>query len=231
MRTFRFATILKGESMPVRVVIADDHPIVRKGLRDLLEEEPGIRVVGEAEDGTKALAEIQRLKPDIAIIDMMMPGHNGLEVIRQAKIFFPGMNIIVLSMNSNDAYVLEALKRGASGYILKETGPSELIKSVKVVLSGEIFLSAQLPEYLLYEYNQISDNHLSDPYESLTNREREIFQLAAEGLTSSEIAERLCISHRTVELHRSNFMEKLSLRHQTDLVRYAIKRGILILEE
>lgn len=217
--------------MSVRVVIADDHPIVRKGLRGLLEEEPDITVVGEAEDGTQALAEIERLKPDIAIVDMMMPGHNGLEVIRQAKNFLPQIHIIVLSMNSNDAYVLEALKRGASGYVLKETGPSELVQSVNVVLSGGIFLSAQLPEYLLYEYDQYPDNHLEDPYESLTNREREILQLAAEGLTSAEIAERLCISRRTVELHRANFMEKLSLRHQTDLVRFAIKWGILILDQ
>jgi len=217
--------------MPVRVLIADDHPIVRKGLRSLLEEEPGITVVGEAEDGTKALAEIERLKPDIAIIDMMMPGHNGLEVIRQAKNYYPSMHIIVLSMNSNDAYVLEALKRGASGYVLKETGPSELVQSVKTVLSGQHFLSAQLPEHLLVAYNQTPDDHISDPYETLTNREREILQLAAEGLTSAEIAQRLSISRRTVELHRANFMDKLNLRHQTDLVRYAIKRGILLLEE
>jgi len=217
--------------MPVRVVIADDHPIVRKGLRGLLDDEPDITVVGEAEDGTQALAEIERLKPDIAIIDMMMPGHNGLEVIRQAKYYFPDLHIIVLSMNSNDAYVLEAIKRGASGYVLKETGPSELVKCVKVVISGGLFLSAQLPEDLLFDYHENSDNHLLDPYELLTNRERETLQLAAEGLTSAEIAERLCISRRTVELHRANFMEKLNLRHQTDLVRYAIKRGILILDE
>ena len=217
--------------MPVRVLIADDHPIVRKGLRGLLDDEPDISVVGEAQDGTEALAEIEHLKPDIAIVDMMMPGHNGLEVIRQAKNFFPSMHIIVLSMNSNDAYVLEALKRGASGYVLKETGPSELVESVKAVLSGQIFLSAQLPEYLKYEYKQVSEDPFLDPYELLTNREREVFQLAAEGLTSVEIADRLCISRRTVELHRSNFMEKLNLRHQTDLVRFAIKRGVLILEE
>jgi len=217
--------------MPVRVLIADDHPIVRKGLRGLLEEEPDITVVGEAEDGTKALAEIERLKPDIAIVDMMMPGHNGLEVIRQAKKFFPAMHIIVLSMNSNDAYVLEAFKRGASGYVLKETGPSELVQSVKVVLSGQLFLSAQLPERLLYDYDQPSDDFFSDPYDTLTNREHEILQLAAKGLTSAQIADRLCISRRTVELHRSHFMEKLGLRHQTDLVRFAIKQGILILED
>jgi DNA-binding NarL/FixJ family response regulator len=217
--------------MPVRILIADDHPVVRKGLRSLLEEEPEITVVGEAEDGTQALAEIERLKPDIAIVDLMMPGHNGLEVIRQAKNFFPSMYIIVLSMNSNDAYVLEALKRGASGYVLKETGPSELLQSVKTVLSGELFLSAQLPKHLMFTYQESSDQQLLDPYETLTNREREILQLAAEGFTSAEIAERLSISRRTVEIHRANFMEKLNLRHQTDLVRYAIKRGILLLDE
>jgi len=218
---------LKEENMPVRILIADDHPIVRKGLRSLLDEEPEIKVVGEAEDGTQALAEIERLRPDIAIVDMMMPGHNGLEVIRQAKKFYPTMQIIVLSMNSNDAYVIEALKRGASGYVLKETGPTELVESVRTVLTGRRFLSAQLPQHLLT--TDLSDIE-SDSYESLTNREREVLQLAAEGLTSAEIAERLCISRRTVELHRANFMEKLGLRNQTDVVRYAIKRGILLLE-
>jgi DNA-binding NarL/FixJ family response regulator len=216
--------------MPVRILIADDHPIVRKGLRDLLDEEPDMTVVGEASDGTQALTKIEQLKPDIAIVDMMMPGHNGLEVIRQAKYYFPSIHIIVLSMNSNDAYITEALKRGASGYVLKETGPSELVNSVKVVLSGKIFLSAQLPEYLIFEYLN-SDDFSADPYEKLTNREREVLQLSAEGFTSVEIAERLNISNRTVELHRANFMEKLNLRHQTDLVRFAIKRGILIIEE
>jgi DNA-binding NarL/FixJ family response regulator len=216
--------------MPVRILIADDHPVVRKGLRSLLEEESEIKVVGEAEDGTQALAEIEHLRPDIAIVDMMMPGHNGLEVIRQAKKFHPTIQIIVLSMNSNDVYVIEALKRGASGYVLKETGPAELVDSVKTVLSGQIFLSAQLSERL-QNVDLLDYRNDTDPYDSLTNREREILQLAAEGLTSAEIAQRLCISRRTVELHRSRFMEKLSLRHQTDLVRYAIKRGILLLEE
>ena len=216
--------------MSVRILIVDDHPIVRKGLRSLLEEEGDIKVVGEAEDGTEALVQIEQLRPDIAIVDMMMPGHNGLEVIRQAKKFFPAMHLIVLSMNSNDAYVIEALKRGASAYVLKETGPTELVDSVKTVLAGKRFLSAQLPRHLLnadlFDFSQPED-----PYYSLTNREREILQLAAEGLTSAEIAERICISRRTVEIHRAKFMEKLGLRHQTDLVRYAIKRGILLLEE
>jgi DNA-binding NarL/FixJ family response regulator len=215
--------------MHVRILIADDHPIVRKGLRSLLEEEPEINVVGEAEDGTQALAEIERLRPDIAIVDMMMPGHNGLEVIRQAKKFYPTMQIIVLSMNSNDAYVIEALKRGASGYVLKETGPTELVESVRTVLAGRRFLSAQLPQRLLTT-NLTNFEIEADPYESLTNREQEVLQLAAEGFTSAEIAQRLCISRRTVELHRANFMEKLGLRNQTDVVRYAIKRGILLLE-
>jgi DNA-binding NarL/FixJ family response regulator len=134
-------------------------------------------------------------------------------------------------MTSNDAYVVEALKRGASGYVLKETGPSELVQSVKTVLGGKRYLSAHLPKHLLFSDTQKTDSHTSDPYETLTNREREILQLAAEGLTSAEIAERLSISRRTVELHRANFMEKLSLRHQTDLVRFAIKRGILLLED
>jgi len=174
--------------MDVSVLIVDDHPIVRKGLRSLLEDEPGITIVGEAEDGTQALIEIERLRPDIAIVDMMMPGHNGLEVIRQAKKSHPNMHIIVLSMNSNETYIINALKRGASGYLIKETGPSECVHSIQAILSGRRFLSAQLPQELLHEYSLAQDDGSFDPYQSLTNRESEILQLAAEGLTSTEIS-------------------------------------------
>jgi len=214
--------------MLVKVLIADDHPIVRKGMRSILENEPGIRVVGEAEDGTQAIEAVEKLKPDVLVVDMMMPGHNGLEVIRQAKKYFPAMHILVLSMHSNEAYVAEAFNRGASGYILKDTGPADLVQGVKEVVTGRRYLSEQLSESLIGTY---SKNIRMDSYETLTNREREILQLAAEGNTSTEIAQRLSISRRTVETHRANFMDKLGMRNQTDLVMFAIKRGILIMEE
>lgn len=217
--------------MHVRVLIADDHPIVRKGMRSVLENEPGFKVVGEAEDGTQALEAVENLRPDVLIVDMMMPGHNGLEVIRQAKQYFPALHVLVLSMHKNDAYVAEALNRGASGYILKDTGPTELVEGVKSVISGERYLSKELSEQMVHSYNHGADDFRMDSYETLTNREREILQLAAEGLTSSEIAQRLSISRRTVETHRANLMDKLNLRNQTDLVLYAIKRGILLVEE
>jgi two-component system response regulator NreC len=217
--------------MLVRVLIADDHPIVRKGMRSVLENEPWIKVVGEAEDGTRALEAVENLRPDVLIVDMMMPGHNGLEVIRQAKQFFPALHVLVLSMHKNEAYVAEALNRGASGYILKDTGPTELVEGVKIVISGERYLSKELTEQMGDSHNYGSDDFRMDSYETLTNREREILQLAAEGHTSLEIAQRLSISRRTVETHRANLMDKLNLRNQTDLVLYAIKRGILLVEE
>jgi two-component system response regulator NreC len=214
--------------MLVRVLIADDHPIVRKGMRSLLEDEPGIKVIGEAKDGTEALAALDSLRPDVLIVDMMMPGHNGLEVIRLAKQRLPEMHILVLSMHSNEAYVAEALRRGASGYILKDTGPTEIVQAVKELISGRRYFSKQLSVDLV---DTKIKNTYQDSFEKLTSRELEILQLAAEGYTSPEIAQRLSISHRTVEKHRSNLMEKLGLRNQTDLVLYAIKRGILLMDQ
>jgi len=214
--------------MLVRVLIADDHPIVRKGMRSVLENEPGIKVIGEAKDGTEALKAIENLRPDVLIVDMMMPGHNGLEVIRLAKQYLPELYILVLSMHSNEAYVAEALKRGASGYILKDTGPTEIVQGVKEVISGRRYFSKQLSVDMVETYIKTT---YADSLETLTSRELEVLQLAAEGYTSSEIADRLSISHRTVEKHRSNLMEKLGLRNQTDLVLYAIKRGILVMDE
>jgi DNA-binding NarL/FixJ family response regulator len=214
--------------MLVRVLIADDHPIVRKGMRSVLEDEPGIKVIGEAKDGTEALTALENLRPDVLILDMMMPGHNGLEVIRLAKQRIPETYILVLSMHSNESYVAEALRRGASGYILKDTGPSEIVQGVKEVVSGRRYFSKQLSVDLVETYIK---NNYRDSYGKLTSRELEILQLAAEGYTSSEIAQRLTISTRTVEKHRSNLMEKLGLRNQTDLVLYAIKRGILVMDK
>ena len=157
----------------------------------------------------------------------MMPGLNGLEILRQVKKRFPATFCIVLSMQSADAYVVEALKSGASAYILKDSGPGELVNAVRQVIDGQRFLSPKLSERLINAYIQTSDKTVEDPYESLTDREREVLQMASEGLTTLEIARRLSISPRTAELHRGRMMSKLGLRNQTDLVRYALKRGIL----
>ena len=216
--------------MSVTLILADDHPIVRQGLRHLLEGEPGFLILAEAGDGLEALRLVELLKPKILIVDMMMPGLNGLEVLRRVKKISPSTRTIVLSMQSADAYVVEALKNGAAGYVLKETGPSELVKAVHEVTLGNQFLSAKLSERFQNSGREIQDTP-PDAYETLTAREREIFQMTVEGLTSQEIGEKLMISPRTVEIHRSNLTAKLGIKNQADLIRLAIKRGILSMDE
>ena len=216
--------------MSVTILVVDDHPIVRQGLRRLLEVESEFRVVGEAEDGIEALQLIERLKPDILVLDMMMPSLNGLEVLRRIKNISPTTRTIILSMQSADAYVFESLKNGAAGYVLKETGPSELVNAVREVIQGNWYLSAKLSERLQASGQTIVDTP-SDAYETLTAREREILQMTVEGGTSQEIGEKLMISPRTIEVHRSNLMNKLGLHNQTELIRFAIKRGILSLDD
>jgi two-component system response regulator NreC len=216
--------------VPVTLVLVDDHPIIRQGLRHLLEAEPDFRIIGEAGDGVEALQLIERLKPNILVVDMMMPGLNGLEVLRQIKKISPTTRAIVLSMQSADAYVFEALKNGAAGYVLKETGPGELVNAVHEVIQGNQYLSAKLSKRLLASGQSIMDTPL-DAYERLSTREREILQMTTEGRTSQEIGSKLVISPRTVEIHRSNLMKKLGVHNQTELIRFAIKRGILPMDD
>ena len=216
--------------MFITLLLADDHPIVRQGLRHLLEGEPDFRIVGEAGDGIEALQLVERLKPNILIVDMMMPGLNGLEVLRQIKRISPATRTIVLSMQSADAYVIEAQKNGAAGYILKETGPSELVNAVHEVIQGNQFLSAKISERFQNGGAKHNDTPV-DAYDTLTAREREVFQMVAEGRTSEEIGNKLMISRRTVEEHRSNLAMKLGIKNQADLIRFALKRGILPMDE
>ena len=217
--------------MTVTVLLADDHPIVRQGLRHLFEEESGIVIVGEASDGLQAVQLAEKYKPNVLILDIMMPDLNGLEVLRQVKERSPSTNSIVLSMQSADVYVVEALRAGALGYVLKETGPSELLSAVQRVIGGQRYLSPRISERLIDVLLENTEKLPADPYQSLTNREREVLQMAAEGLSTSEIAKRLSISPRTAELHRGRLMNKLGLHNQTDLIRYALKRGILALQD
>jgi two-component system, NarL family, response regulator NreC len=216
--------------MTVTVLLADDHPIVRQGLRHLLEAEPDLKIVGEASDGLQAVQLTEKFRPNVLIVDMMMPELNGLEVLRQVKERSPATCCIVLSMQSADVYVVEALKAGALGYVLKETGPSELVNAVQQVIGGKRYLSPRLSDRLIDVLLQTAEDLTHDPYETLTNREREILQMAAEGMTTAAIAKRLSISPRTAELHRSRMMDKLGLNNQTELIRYALKRGILPLD-
>ncbi|MFN0084497.1 MAG: response regulator [Blastocatellia bacterium] len=213
------------------ILLADDHHIVRQGLRALLESEPHFRLVGEAGDGIEAVRLAERLKPDILITDVMMPGLTGLEVTRQVAKSVPQTRIIILSMYANDAYVLEALRNGAIGYVLKDSQASDLVQAVREVAAGRRYLSPPLSERALELYVKKMENVPDDPYEMLTTREREVMKMVAEGRTSGEIADRLFISPRTAEGHRANLMRKLGLQNQTDLIRFAFKRGILPLDQ
>lgn len=211
----------------ITIVLADDHRVVHEGLRALVEAEPDIAVIGEANDGLEAMRLVENLKPDVLLVDLAMPGLNGLEVTRQVRKRFPNVRVIVLSMHANEAYVLEALRNGASGYIIKESSVREVTKGIREVAAGRRFLSMSLSQEAIDVYLERAKLGPLDPYETLTTREREIFQMTAECKTGTEIGRRLFISPRTVEVHRQNAMRKLGLRNQGDLIRYALKRGII----
>lgn len=212
-------------------MLADDHQVVRQGLRALLEVEPDFHLVGESGDGLLTLELIERLKPNVLVLDLMMPGLSGLEVIRRAKRIVPQTHVVVLSMHAVEAYVLEALRQGAAGYVLKDSSAADLVQAVREVARGRRYLSPPLSERAIERYAQRAEGVTEDSYEMLTTREREVLHLAAEGHTSAEIAARLGISPRTGETHRANLMHKLGIHTQTDLVRYALRRGIIPMED
>ncbi len=212
------------------IVLADDHHIVRQGLRALLEGQPDFQLVGEAGDGLEAVQLTERLKPDVLIIDLMMPSLNGLEATRQLGQRSPHTRVVILSMHANEAYVLEALRNGAVGYVLKDSSAADLVQAVREVVAGRRYLSSPLSERAIAAYIQKASDVALDPYDMLTNREREVLHLAAEGYTNAEIADQLSISPRTAETHRANLMHKLGLHTHTDLIRYALRRGILPME-
>lgn len=209
------------------ILLADDHPIVRQGLRRLLEVEEDFQVVGEAGDGLETIRVVEKLKPDVLVLDVIMPGLNGLEVVRQVARCSPLTRIVILSMHTNEAYVLEALRNGASGYVLKDSTYDDLVDAIHEALAGRRYLSPPLTERAIEAYVQKSKSSQLDPYETLTNREREVLHLAAEGLNNTEIGARLFVSPRTAETHRTNMMRKLGLRNHTELACYALRRGII----
>ncbi len=211
----------------ITIVLADDHHVVRQGLRALLETEADLRVVGEAGDGIATAQLVENLKPNILVLDLMMTGMNGLEVTRQVSKRSPKTTVVILSMHSNEGYVLEALRAGAKAYILKESSADELVRAIREVTAGRRYLGPPLSERVIDTYLRKAESSMLDPYDTLTTREREVLHLAAQGNTNAEIAAKLFISRRTAEIHRTNMMRKLELRTQTQLVRYAIQRGIL----
>jgi len=211
----------------ITVVVADDHDIVRHGLRLLLVAETNCQIIAEASDGLEAVRLVERLKPNVLIVDLTMPGLTGLEVTRQISKRTPETRVVVLSMHANEAYVIEALRNGAAAYVLKGSTTTDLVQAVHRAAAGQHYLSPPLSERAISAYVQGGETNVEDPYDSLTTREREVLHLAAQGHNSRKIGTRLFVSPRTVEIHRRNMMSKLGLETQTDLVRYAIRRGIL----
>jgi len=209
------------------IVLADDHPVVRRGLRALLEAVPDFRVTGETGDGLEVVRLVEELRPQVLVLDLMMPGVGGLEVARQVNLRFPTTKVVILFMHANEAYVLEALRNGASAYVLKDAGGGELLQAVRSVVAGSRYLSAPLSERAIADYVEKAKSAPLDPVGELTTREREVLGLAAEGQSTGDIAARLGISPRTAETHRANLMRKLGLHNQTALVRFAIRQGIL----
>ena len=211
---------------PIQVLIADDHTIVRSGVRMLLDAEPEFRVVGEAVDGQEALAMVEKLHPDVVLMDISMPGMGGLEATRQIKARWPDIKVLVLTMHRSDEYFFEMLKAGASGYVLKVAHPGELVQAVRVVGRGEMYLYPTMAEHLVREYLE-KENNSSEEGITISPREKEILFLIAKGYSGKEIAEKLVISPSTVHTHRTNLMAKLGLNNRRELVQYAREHGLL----
>ena len=215
------------KSKEITIVLADDHKVLRQGLRAILEGEGALRIIGEAGNGLEALRLVERLRPNVLVLDLMIPELSGLEVTRQLKKRVPKSRVVILSMHSDKSYVLEALRNGAAGYVLKDSSADELIKAVREAAENRRYLGPPLSDSAVNAYLRQADGATADPYDTLSSREREVLQLVAEGHTNTAIGRRLFISPRTVEIHRANMMNKLDLHNQTDLIRYALKRGII----
>jgi len=210
----------------IRIVLADDHHVVRQGLKLVLATEPDFELVAEAGDGLEAVRCVEQFRPEVLVLDLMLPRLHGLEVCRQVSKSWPKTRIVVLSSHADGPYVQEALRSGALGYVLKDSTSADLVAAIRSVTEEKRYLSQVLMEKVLQGYAEPSSRQ-ADEYESLTPRERLVLQLAAEGCTSNEIAEKLFISPRTAETHRANLMRKLALASQTHLVRFAIRKGII----
>ena len=211
----------------IRILLADDHAVIRSGLRLVLEREPGFRVVAEAADGKDAIRLAAELSPDVAVLDVAMPNLNGIEAARQITVA-ERTSVIMLSMHSDEGYVLRALNVGARGYLLKESPEEDLIAAVKAVHAGKAYFSPAISRVLVDDYvRQMRKRGLEDSYELLTTREREILQLLAEGKSNKDVAGRLGLSTYTVETHRGNLMEKLNLHSMPELILYAVRKGII----
>lgn len=214
--------------MALRVLVVDDHTLVRAGLRALLELAPDIEVVGEAEDGLNALAQARALHPDVVLMDLAMPKMGGVEATRRIKEEFPQMQVLALTVHDNEEYLFQMLRAGACGYVLKKARPVELVDAIAAASRGETYLFPSMAKSLVGDYlRRVEAGEESDTYAQLTSREREILKLLAEGYTSPEIAELLHLSVKTVSAHRQHIMEKLDLHRPAQLIKYAIRKGLV----
>jgi two-component system response regulator NreC len=212
----------------IRILLADDHIIMRNGLRLLLERQPGFQVIAEAADGRETVEMTEALRPDVVVLDVAMPNLNGIEAARQIASKLPAVAVVILSMHSDESYVLRALKAGARAYLLKDSAESDLIGAIKAVTEGKAFFSPAISKMLVDDYvRRLQQRGVDDSYELLTTREREILQLLAEGKSNKDVANLLNLSLYTVETHRGNIMQKLNLHSVPELILYAVRKGVI----
>jgi two-component system response regulator NreC len=214
----------------IRILLADDHRIVRQGLRILLEAEPDMEVIGEADNGRKVLKQAQELIPDVIIMDLSMPELNGIEATRQILSGAPEVKVVALSMHSDSLFVLNMIKAGASGYLLKDCALEELVKAIRTVVSHKTYLSPGVSDIVIRDFVTGWQTTNSSAFSVLSAREREVLQLMAEGKTTNQIADGLCVSVKTVEAHRKQVMTKLGIHSVAELTKYAIRQGLTSLE-
>jgi two-component system, NarL family, response regulator NreC len=214
---------------PIRILLADDHTVMRRGLRALLERQSGFLVVAEAADGREAVDAASDVSPDVAVIDIGMPNLNGIEAARRITEKRPETAVVILSMHADESYVLRALKSGARGYLLKDSPEEDLINAIRAVHKGKAFFSPEISRMLADDYmRQMRQRGVEDSYELLTPREREILQMLGEGNSNKEVATKLNLSLHTVETHRGNVLEKLNLHSTAEMILYAVRKGIVV---
>jgi DNA-binding NarL/FixJ family response regulator len=214
--------------MSLRILLADDHGVVRKGLRFLLERQPGMEVIGEAGDGREAVRLAETSNPDVVIMDIAMPLLNGIDATAQMVRRNPGLNVIILSMHSDEDYLLSALNAGAKGYLLKDSAEEDLVRAINAVTKGSPYFSPEIAKTMLEDYMRfLQQRNLQDSYELLTEREKEVLQLLAEGRSNKEVATILDVSVNTVDTHRTHLMQKLNLHNTAEIVLYAVRKKII----
>ncbi|MFC1988364.1 response regulator [Chloroflexota bacterium] len=221
---------MTGKMNNLRILIVDDHGIVRAGIRSLLEGQPDVEVVGEAASGEEAIEKALEFRPDLVLMDIAMPGMNGIEATQRIKRELPDVSVLVLSMHDDEEFFFPVLRAGASGYILKEAEPQELLYAIHTVHQGHVFLSPAVAASLLEDFVATSPESAEEGYGTLTRREKQVLRMAASGQTNREMAESLFLSMRTVEKYRQAVMHKLGLSRREDLTKYAIRRGLIEFE-